>query len=417
MPGRGAVGFWWMGVLFAALLGGSVTACEDDDPTKHGENLDNDTTPPPDPNQPAYRRSTVVGVGGKILAREYDVWLPDFRAWAQGPLIAPDGSLASAGTVADGQVTTQVAQPASGAQDPPPGPTKAFFAGGFGPNGAAAGDQAFHLDWATETFTPMTLGVPRVSHTLTPLLDGRFLVTGGLGASLEVWRSAEIFDPVSMQIVFTDSMSVPRWGHSEARLPDGRVLIAGGNHNLGAYSSTEIYDPETGEFTAGADMNRVRSGHTATELPDGRILIVGGQGDRSAELFAPATGVFTLLPETVDVHERAHTATLLADGRVLIVGGDEDPAGQVAPSASAEVFDPATLTFTAVGDMTLARMSHFAVLQPDSTVLIGGGTVESGFPTAAAELFDPTTGTFAAVADVPHAGNGQAAVSLVRLEN
>ncbi|HEX9824306.1 MAG TPA: kelch repeat-containing protein, partial [Actinomycetota bacterium] len=87
----------------------------------------------------------------------------------------------------------------------------------------------------------------------------------------------------------------------------------------------------------------------------------------------------------------AHTATLLGDGTVLIAGGFT---GSGALSA-AELFDPATGTFTMLPPMTSGRYLHTATLLPNGTVLIAGGLPAIGAPASnTAELFDPASGTF-----------------------
>jgi Galactose oxidase, central domain len=63
---------------------------------------------------------------------------------------------------------------------------------------------------------------------------------------------------------------------------------------------------------------------------------------------------------TADMQTRraAHSATLLANGKVLITGGFNGTDNL----ASAEVYDPATGTFTTTGTMTTVRFSHTATL-------------------------------------------------------
>src|SRR5256886_16141880 len=59
------------------------------------------------------------------------------------------------------------------------------------------------------------------------------------------------------------------------------------------------------------------------------------------------------------VPRTGHAATVLADGRVLITGG-RDNAGIIV--ATAEVFDPANETSTAIGILNTARIDHTATL-------------------------------------------------------
>jgi hypothetical protein len=73
-----------------------------------------------------------------------------------------------------------------------------------------------------------------------------------------------------------------------------------------------------------------------------------------------------------------HTATLLANGTVLVAGGGED-------NSTAEVYDPATGSFSITGGMEIGRSGHTATLLPNGSVLVAGGGIFAGL--ASAELY------------------------------
>ena len=167
-------------------------------------------------------------------------------------------------------------------------------------------------------------------------------------------------------------------------------------------SARVVTAQSTGAFTATGNLTRLRQFHTATLLTNGKVLITGGfavNGSLSlsatAELYDPATGSFAATGN-MNAARYMHTATLLPEGKVLIAGGNNSIAGGCLcdPMASAELYDPVAGTFTATGEMTTARSGHTATLLNDGKVLMAGGPVNHR--SQSAEVYDPTTGTFTA---------------------
>src|SRR5206468_2425476 len=115
-------------------------------------------------------------------------------------------------------------------------------------------------------------------------------------------------------------------------------------------------------------------------------------GQKDAEVYNPATGSFTTTASMASSRTRG-TATLLPNGKVLLTGGEGEGRDQPPVLASAEVYDPGTGQFSAIADMATVRMAHTATLLPNGKVLIAGGGNDGGwgFPvfgsaTASAEI-------------------------------
>jgi len=253
---------------------------------------------------------------------------------------------------------------------------------------------------STGTWTPTgSMATARESHTATVLADGRVLVAGGNsgGSFATIFASAEIFNPATGLWSDTGSMTHIRSGHTATLLNDGRVLVAGGSDGL-PLASAEIYDPARSTWAATGSMAVARAGHTATLLSDGRVLVAGGVAtssatstQASAEIFNPASGTWT--PTASMATKRySHTATGLADGRVLVTGGltPVDSNGNIALTASTELYNPATDTWTPTGSMTTARYRHTMTLLSDGRVLVAGG----GNSGQSAEIYTPASGTW-----------------------
>ncbi|MFZ1218521.1 MAG: kelch repeat-containing protein [Chthoniobacterales bacterium] len=253
----------------------------------------------------------------------------------------------------------------------------------------------------------------RLFHTATALPDGRVLVTGGNGftdnPSIDILATSELYNPASGMWSSTGSLGMGRRQHTATLLLNGKVLVAGG---IGvAYedlASAELYDPATGTWTATGSLSGARSEHTATLLSDGKVLVVGGiyygggYGGGStlwtAELYDPASGTWTSAGRLA-TGRYTHTAELLPNGKVVVAGGVEEGGHTVNTLASAELYDPAAGTWTATGSLATPRFSHTATLLPNGLLLVAGGEffLNSGQNIlASAELYDPVSGTWTA---------------------
>jgi N-acetylneuraminic acid mutarotase len=203
------------------------------------------------------------------------------------------------------------------------------------------------------------------------------------------------------------AMTTARANAAAIRLRDGRVLICGGTATGqvgGVLSSAELYDPAARTFTPTGSMTVPRAGQTITMLRDGRVLLTGGvqnAGFRSqlssAEIYDPASGTFSATG-SMTVPREGHTATMLRDGRVLIAGGSDNG---IHTLDSAEIYDPSSGTFSRTGHLHQPRVAHVAALLGTGKVLIAGGG-RGGMPGGyisydTAEMYDPSTRTFSAV--------------------
>jgi len=270
----------------------------------------------------------------------------------------------------------------------------------------------------------------RIEPVMVTLTDGRVLIVGGMSDA-----SAEIFDPSTGKFTATKPGSTTGDG-SGVLLKDGRVLVVLYDSNYLA-ASICVFDPQSMTWSRvaakgfeGTELDgsgQIRRYPTLTLLRDGRVLLSGGEVNSpgggagtvvdTAEIFDPDTE--TLSQAGSMVRPRVgHSATTLLDGRVLIAGGrgpclarnslrgcDSQPDLQ-----DAEIFDPATGTFTPTGEMSGIQGPTEGLLLPDGRVLVlsmsvlpppHGDTVGTDGP-GLVETYDPASGTFTVAAPTPH---------------
>ncbi|MFO1053642.1 MAG: hypothetical protein U1F36_15615 [Planctomycetota bacterium] len=275
----------------------------------------------------------------------------------------------------------------------------------------------------TFSFGP-DMTIERSLHTATRLLDGRWLVVGGVDRLNDPTPTAEIYDPVANTFTAVASMALQRAGHAAALLPDGRVLVSGGITDMNQTSSsldpvysitttTEIYNPTTNNWSAGPALRKPRAGHTAITRADGRVLLCGGVSwytfivripslETTTDLYTASTGAGSIAAGPTLRQARAEPALVsIGGGRWLLAGGVGaiSLTQQGTPTAAAEIYDEAANTFTATGSMAHARTLHQCFdIGGGRYQCVGGGdgTLFAVTPLATCEIWNSATGTWSA---------------------
>ena len=318
-------------------------------------------------------------------------------------LTATDGGSPVAQTPANYTITiNNPAPPAVNTAAPPPAVENhpysfTFAASGYPP-----------LTWSESGSLPAGLKLDSGTGTLsgTPTQTGSFPISVTATDQFNQSSPAADFTMVVSAHGFlaTGDMTTARSLHTATLLSNGKVLVAGGQQ-VGTLpiAAVELYDPAAGTFASTGDLQTARAAHTATLLTSsGKVLVAGGlttdsvgTATATAELYDPASGTFSSTGGMAAARS-GHTATFLSNGNVLIVGG-KGSNGTPAALSSAELYNPATGLFTTTGSLATARTAHTATLLANGKVLVAGGTDVNGKGLVSAELYDPTAGTFSAV--------------------
>jgi hypothetical protein len=184
-------------------------------------------------------------------------------------------------------------------------------------------------------------------------------------------------------------------------LADGRVLVMGSDFKVGHDFTAVVYDPASGaSVSAGPVVAPGQWVGSGLLLRDGRVLILG---DGVAQVFDPATMRFAAVGPAVTPRSGG-SAALLLDGRVLIAGGfpPGGTAGDVPALRSAELFDPVTMTSTPTGSTGTPTGGGPMVTLPDGRVFMATDPAD--------EIYDPATGTFDVASATSSGGGGMPVV-------
>ncbi|HKQ68266.1 MAG TPA: kelch repeat-containing protein, partial [Polyangiaceae bacterium] len=236
----------------------------------------------------------------------------------------------------------------------------------------------------------------RSSHSATLLQSGKVLIVGGLGgdgaSSAANLASAELYDPCTNTWSPAGTLGQALGGVSAVLLHDGRVLVVGGSQN--DRSVAELYDPLTNLWSPTVAPPGPGK---AIRLDNGRVLVIGHDVvDHTTALYDPTTGGWS--PTSLEAHPRfGFEATLLGNGKVLLSGGFS--IAFYAPAVlEAELYDPASATWSPAGVLSQMRNGDAPVRLQSGRVLISGGYPQapSSTPPASTEIYDPGTNAWSA---------------------
>jgi len=282
---------------------------------------------------------------------------------------------------------------------------------------SGTGDAAFSKTANTPGYNLFCSG-----HAFLP--DGRLFVAGGHIEDGKGEPHATIYDPSDNSWHRVAEMSGGRWYPTVTSLPDGSVLVSFGTNEQGAnnitqqiwkngiWTNTVTFDPPP-YFPR---MHVVSDGRVfmSGPLPLTQFLDTSGGGNWTFLRPDPNIGTAVAMSSRLSNLLQEYAPSVLYDkGKIAFVGGGN------CPLSDAERLDlttpPATWIWQKTDSMHFARRQHNAVLLPDGTILVLGGTqgcgakipgedkgfndLTPGAPIHAAELWDPGTGHWTVLAE------------------
>jgi len=278
-------------------------------------------------------------------------------------------------------------------------------------------------DLTTGAFTDVqSMAHGRWYPTVTTLGDGTLMTFSGLSESGGTNTSIEIYSVSTGWSAQIGSPFTPPLYPRMHLLPDGKVFYSGST------TQSRLFDPVARTWSgviATTNYGGTRTYGTSVLLPltpannyKPVVMIMGGGSPSTAttELIdlSAATPNWTNGPPMSQPRIEMN-ATILPNGKVLALGGSLNDEDTGTASLNADLYDPATNTFSSAGQNAFARLYHSnSLLLPDGTVWFAGGNPARGTYEQHMEIYRPaylfnpdgTLATQPAITGVPSSGIG-----------
>jgi hypothetical protein len=238
-----------------------------------------------------------------------------------------------------------------------------------------------------------TMAEPRWYPSVITLANGDILAIGGTRYNEkdpnkipEVWQTAG-----GWRRLTSASKAVPLYPWV-FQAPNGKVYLAGN------WQQTHYLDVNgNGRWQAGPARKYANRDYGSVVMYDtGKILALGGGSPATATaecIDLRAKTPTWQLTGSMRYARRYPNATVLPDGKVLVTGGSSGKNDASVAVLPAEMWDPATDTWTTMASMQVSRIYHSsAVLLPDGRVLSAGGgrpAAKHGVNNFNAEIYSP----------------------------
>ncbi len=303
------------------------------------------------------------------------------------------------------------------------------------------------LDPVAKSITQLSVNWDMFCNNMTALADGRVMVNGGTISYDPFFgiQKTSLFDPATNTFTDVQSMAHGRWYPTDTLLSDGRVMTFSGwdetnatnkaveiytvgsgwsqqyianwtpplyprqhllpNGNVfvsGPGSATYTFNPsnQTWTFVDNTNYGGTRTYGSAVMLPltpangyDPKVFILGGSFTPTAttELIdlGASSPAWAWGPDMSQPRVEMD-AVLLPTGKILATGGSATDENAATASLNADLYDPATNSFSSAGANTYARLYHsVALLLPDATVWTAGSNPARGTWEPHMEIYQP----------------------------
>lgn len=316
------------------------------------------------------------------------------------------------------------------------------------PYGPSSNSGALLLDPLSGAINQFSVSWDMFCNGMVLLDDGRALIDGGTIQYDPFYGQPQVavFDPGTNAFTNVQNMAHGRWYPTVLTLGDGRVMTFSGlNETGGTNTAVEFYTVGSGwsqQYPASWTPDLYPRLHL---LPNGKVFYSGAQ--TTSKMFDPSTitwntnfattnysnnrtyGTSVLLPltpannydprviimgggnpatattETIDLGSASPAwqygpdmskariemnAVILPNGKVLALGGSVNDEDTTTLSLNADLYDPASNTFSSAGANASQRLYHsVALLLPDATVWLAGGNPSRGSYNKTIEIYQP----------------------------